>query len=132
MHNYLPTGTEKYRDHKSGEIVCSHRTLLYPLYCVSSSRSIATESQDYYRVYTSYFLCDRFLEQIGSGHSAKICKALWECESEAVMVAIKSLKESSLEGDQVRFLQEAAIMGQFWHPNVIFLHGVVTIGNPVR
>ena len=33
--------------------------------------------------------------------------------------------------DQVKFLQEAAIMGQFKHPNVIKLYGVVTVGEPV-
>ena len=33
--------------------------------------------------------------------------------------------------DQVKFLQEAAIMGQFKHPNVIKLYGMVTVGEPV-
>ena len=31
----------------------------------------------------------------------------------------------------IKFLQEAAIMGQFHHPNIIKLHGVVTTGEPV-
>ena len=31
----------------------------------------------------------------------------------------------------MRFLQEAAIMGQFCHPNVVRLYGVVTVGDPV-
>ena len=46
-------------------------------------------------------------------------------------VAVKMLKPGSDETDQVKFLQEAAIMGQFKHPNVIRLHGVVTVGKPV-
>ena len=35
------------------------------------------------------------------------------------------------EEEKVRFLQEAAIMGQFSHPNVVKLYGVVTVGEPV-
>ena len=46
-------------------------------------------------------------------------------------VAVKMLKSGSDETDEVKFLQEAAIMGQFKHPNVIKLHGVVTVGKPV-
>ena len=46
-------------------------------------------------------------------------------------VAVKTLKEGSGEEDRVRFLQEAAIMGQFKHPNVVTLHGVITDGEPV-
>ena len=41
------------------------------------------------------------------------------------------LKEEASETEKVRFLQEAAINGQFWHPNVVKLMGVVTIGEPV-
>ncbi len=46
-------------------------------------------------------------------------------------VAVKRLKPKATEKDKVKFLQEAAIMGQFLHPNVIKLQGVVTIGEPV-
>ena len=47
-----------------------------------------------------------------------------------VDVALKSLTRTSGE-DKVKFLQEAAIMAQFRHPNVIMLYGVVTGGSPV-
>ena len=47
-------------------------------------------------------------------------------------VAVKVLHPGSQEEDRVKFLQEAAIMGQFKNPNVIMLHGVVTVGEPVR
>ena len=43
-------------------------------------------------------------------------------------VAIKMLHN---EGDKVKFLQEAAAMGQFNHPHVARLFGVVTMGKPV-
>ena len=46
-------------------------------------------------------------------------------------VAIKTLKAGSTEEEMVKFLQEAAIMGQFYHPNIVRLHGVVTVGEPV-
>lgn len=46
-------------------------------------------------------------------------------------MAVKMLKEGTVESDEVRFLQEAAINGQFRHRNVVKLHGVVTLGRPV-
>ena len=47
--------------------------------------------------------------------------------SEQVMnekVAVKTMEDGASEGDRVKFLQEAAIMGQFDHPNIIKLIGV--------
>ena len=68
-------------------------------------------------------------EIIGQGTFGIVSRALWKESHTAV--AVKILKNSSSEGDKVRFLQEAAIMGQFHHPNVVKLHGVVTTGEPV-
>ena len=51
---------------------------------------------------------------------------------EKIEVAVKTLKEGAGEGDKVKFLQEAAIMGQFSHPNVVKLYGVVTEGISVN
>jgi len=45
-------------------------------------------------------------------------------------VAVKTVKSTS-EIERIKLLQEAAIMGQFAHPNVVRLHGVVTVGDPV-
>ena len=56
---------------------------------------------------------------------------MWQSGDHELEVAVKTLMESSTEIDKVRFLQEAAIMGQFSHPNVVKLHGVVTKGTPV-
>ncbi len=52
-------------------------------------------------------------------------------EKGEVDVAVKTLKEGSGEEDRVKFLQEAAIMGQFKHYNVVNMFGVVTDGEPV-
>ena len=40
-------------------------------------------------------------------------------------MAIKALNSNAKDKDKVRFLQEAAIMCQFDHENVIKLYGVV-------
>ena len=56
---------------------------------------------------------------------------VWVSPNGEVEVAVKTLKEGSGEEDRVKFLQEAAIMGQFKHPNVVEMYGVVTQGKPV-
>jgi ephrin-B len=48
-----------------------------------------------------------------------------------MLVAIKTLKPGSSDKARSDFLTEASIMGQFEHPNVIFLQGVVTKATPV-
>ena len=40
-------------------------------------------------------------------------------------VAVKTMEEGASEDDRVKFLQEAAIMGQFNHPNIISLLGII-------
>ena len=49
-----------------------------------------------------------------------------------VEVAVKTLAKESTEMDRIKFLQEAAIMAQFSHPNVVKLYGVVEAENSVR
>ena len=46
-------------------------------------------------------------------------------------VAVKMLKAGASETEKVKFLQEAAINGQFHHQNVVKLLGMVTVGEPV-
>ena len=68
---------------------------------------------------------------MGSGQFGTVDKGLWQAPRETVEVAVKTLKPGSDENDRVKFLQEAAINGQFQHPKVVKLHGVVTVGEPV-
>ncbi|XP_068224771.1 ephrin type-A receptor 4-A, partial [Palaemon carinicauda] len=69
---------------------------------------------------------------IGGGEFGDVCKGSLQLPSRPEMtVAIKTLKPGSPEKARVDFLTEASIMGQFEHPNVIFLQGVVTKSNPV-
>ena len=41
------------------------------------------------------------------------------------------MKDSNSAGERIKFLQEAAIMKQFAHQNVVFMFGVVTKRYPV-
>ena len=52
---------------------------------------------------------------------------MWKSSADKeIEVALKTLNTSVNEKERVRFLQEAAIMCQFDHENVIKLYGVVT------
>ena len=52
---------------------------------------------------------------------------LWSNGSaDPVQVAVKTLNSQCSESDRVKFLREAAIMGQFECTNIVRLHGVVT------
>ena len=77
------------------------------------------------------FYYSRILEQLGSGQFGQVCKGAWSVDQVTMEVAIKTLKPGAPEGEKVKLLQEAAIMGQFFHPNVVKLYGVVTVGEPV-
>jgi serine/threonine protein kinase len=70
---------------------------------------------------------------LGAGQFGTVHKGEWVASEggEKIEVAVKTLKEGAGEEDKVKFLQEAAIMGQFSHPNVIQLYGIVTEGEPV-
>ena len=71
------------------------------------------------------------MELLGSGQFGQVCKAQWTISGATKDIAVKTMALREEEEEKVRFLQEAAIMGQFSHPNVIKLYGVVTIGDPV-
>ena len=68
---------------------------------------------------------------LGSGNFGTVYKGMWTFSGGQRNVAIKMLKDGASEEDKVKFLQEAAIMGQFSHPNVVKMYGVVTMGDPV-
>ncbi len=73
----------------------------------------------------------RLKELLGAGQFGEVRKAAWRVEGQELELAVKTLKSGASEEDKVKFLQEAAIMGQFSHTNVIKMHGVVTVGEPV-
>ena len=71
---------------------------------------------------------NRKVSHLGSGEFGLVNKCLWTSERGALEVAVKTLTDSA---NTVKFLQEAAIMAQFKHPNIIALYGVVSNGMPV-
>lgn len=70
-------------------------------------------------------------EPLGAGQFGKVFCAEWNFSHHILQVAVKILGPDTTEVSKVKFLQEAAIMGQFSHPNVVRLYGVVTVGEPV-
>ena len=56
---------------------------------------------------------------------------MWRDGRKDIWVAVKLLMDGATEMDKVKFLQEAAIMAQFTHPNVVSLYGVVSKSEPV-
>ncbi len=64
---------------------------------------------------------------MGSGQFGTVNNGIWKQaprNSINVHVAVKTLNGDASVTDRIKFLQEAAIMGQFRHPNVVALYGV--------
>ena len=71
---------------------------------------------------------------LGSGYFGNVSKAKMLTEKgsdDTIDVAVKTLNDSATERDKVKFLQEAAVMAQFDHTNVLKLHGVVVTKSSV-
>lgn len=73
----------------------------------------------------------RTLSHLGSGQFGSVELGSWDSGSRKTDVALKTLNKGASVQDTIKFLQEAAIMAQFRHPNVIKLYGVVNSGEPV-
>ena len=78
-------------------------------------------------------------DEIGSGQFGQVYKALWHTSGEqsnpfnkkdALPVAVKTLHSTSTTEMKTTFIQEVAIMGQFSHPNVLRLLGIVSRTEP--
>ena len=84
-----------------------------------------------YHLRSKLFLFSRIKKHLGSGQFGTVNKGVWQCPRGEREVAIKLLQAGAMEDSRVKFLKEAAIMGQFSHHNIISLFGVVTLGDPV-
>ena len=69
---------------------------------------------------------------LGSGAFGTVHRGMWLHSGSSSRqqlvekeVAVKSMDGMASEDDRVKFLQEAAIMGQFNHPNIITILGIV-------
>eukprot|EP00800_Vazella_pourtalesii_P016140 TRINITY_DN453_c0_g1_i2.p1 TRINITY_DN453_c0_g1~~TRINITY_DN453_c0_g1_i2.p1 ORF type:complete len:976 (+),score=243.96 TRINITY_DN453_c0_g1_i2:347-3274(+) len=67
---------------------------------------------------------------IGVGEFGDVWKGYFSRNNQKLPVALKILKPASTEKNKDDFFKEASVMGQFSHPNVIFLYGV-TLRKPI-
>uniref|UniRef100_A0A8C9VQD8 receptor protein-tyrosine kinase n=1 Tax=Scleropages formosus TaxID=113540 RepID=A0A8C9VQD8_SCLFO len=71
-------------------------------------------------------------EVIGAGEFGEVCRGRLKVPGKKEnYVAIKTLKGGYTEKQRRDFLSEASIMGQFQHPNIIHLEGIITASCPV-
>ncbi|XP_061097172.1 ephrin type-A receptor 4a [Conger conger] len=76
--------------------------------------------------------CIKIEKVIGIGEFGEVCSGRLKLPGKReICVAIKTLKVGYTDQQRRDFLSEASIMGQFDHPNVIRLEGVVTKCKPV-
>ena len=76
-------------------------------------------------------------ESIGSGYFGNVYKAKMEQgdkddDDNGIEVAVKTLQKEANQQEKIKFLQEAALMAQFHHTNVLKIIGVVAENNTVR
>ena len=67
---------------------------------------------------------------LGEGEFGQVFYGEWLSPFGPVEVAVKVSNNADSE-ERVNLLQEAAVMGQFLHPRVVRLHGVITCDEPV-
>ena len=67
----------------------------------------------------------RILNHLGSGEFGVVTHGMLTTVDGEFEVAVKMLNNDATSKDKLRFLQEATIMCQFDHENVIKLYGVV-------
>uniref|UniRef100_A0A3Q4BN76 receptor protein-tyrosine kinase n=1 Tax=Mola mola TaxID=94237 RepID=A0A3Q4BN76_MOLML len=71
-------------------------------------------------------------EVIGAGEFGEVCRGRLKIPGKKEnYVAIKTLKGGYTDKQRRDFLSEASIMGQFQHPNIIHLEGIITASCPV-
>ena len=70
--------------------------------------------------------------KLGEGEFDEVLEGKWSTRAKEMLpVALKTHKSSASEEERLKVLQEAAIMGQFNHPHIVRLYGVVTLSDPI-
>ena len=73
----------------------------------------------------SYVPTCRITKLIGKGFFATVHMGVWDTGTKNIEIAVKRLNDNTDREYRVKFLQEAAIIGQFNHPHIIKLIGVI-------
>ncbi|XP_065899401.1 uncharacterized protein [Dysidea avara] len=110
------------------ETPCEDEEDYGPIYCMPPSDEekiyVEFEGKRFRKLYRREI---ESFEELGAGEFGVVTCGMWKpSPSKKTEVAIKSLNVNATEKDRLRFLQEAVIMCQFHHENVIKLYGVVT------
>ncbi|KAK7895425.1 hypothetical protein WMY93_020750 [Mugilogobius chulae] len=102
------------------------RTYIDPLTYEDPNQAVHEFTQE---IDVSFISIERI---IGAGEFGEVCCGPLRLPGKReIQVAIKTLKAGYSEQQRRDFLWEASIMGQFNHPNIIRLEGVVTKSKPV-
>uniref|UniRef100_A0A8P4G9U4 receptor protein-tyrosine kinase n=1 Tax=Dicentrarchus labrax TaxID=13489 RepID=A0A8P4G9U4_DICLA len=111
--------------------VCYHGNGLYEVYIDPFTYEDPNEAvREFAKEIEASFV--KIEEVIGAGEFGEVCRGRLRVPGRKEnYVAIKTLKGGYTEKQRRDFLSEASIMGQFQHPNIIHLEGVITTSCPV-
>lgn len=104
------------------KLPCSRETRTLCLVCNTRSANVC-----YYSFLSDAFLVHSHCFFSPKGEFGEVCSGRLKVPGKReICVAIKTLKAGYTDKQRRDFLSEASIMGQFDHPNIIHLEGVVT------
>uniref|UniRef100_H2ZQT5 receptor protein-tyrosine kinase n=1 Tax=Ciona savignyi TaxID=51511 RepID=H2ZQT5_CIOSA len=134
--NYIMSNSKKLKCEKSlfngtavtfnSSFQSNHKTYIDPTTYEDPQRAVSEFTKE---IDASFIKIEQV---IGAGEFGEVCRGrLQMTNKNETDVAIKTLKSGYSTQQKLDFLGEASIMGQFDHPNVIRLEGVVTKSRPL-